>query len=299
MKGNRNTEGYMKLFTVIALALLLLYELLSGKIYYYVHPRYFPGIWFAVIVLFLFAASMLGELKKGRHNAGSKQYLLYLLPVVLALLFPAMEGGGNVAIAQNSGKSSLYGSNTADKAGNSKEDTLKDDSAGTDSSEDTQSSSTDNSIDGTAENPEDSAPVETPVPEEKDKSLKYKNKDKDGTTLISDDEYGGWYYELFDYLKDFKGKRYRFTAQVFTMDGLKASQFLAGRYIMTCCALDLTGYGIITESDLSSKLKENEWITVTGTIGEYNYKGSMVPILKDVVISKTKAPKEEYVYYYY
>ena len=338
MRGNKNLEIYIKLFTVLALALFLAYELISGKITYYVHPRYLYGIWGAIVALLVFACSMMGELRRGRHNSNLKPYFLYLLPVVLAILFPAVEGGnGNIAIAQSSkGAESLYGSkNVADTADSKAEDSAwNTDGASTDgdvqgsngdSAADVQDSNGDSAADiqdsngGAADirdsngdsaadvqdseeiagDSTDESPGEAANADEKDRSLKYKNKTGDGAILISDEDFGCWYFELFDFLKDFKGKRYQYTAQVFHMEDLKANQFLAGRYVMTCCALDLMGYGVITESDKSSSLKENEWITVTGTIGEYEYKGSKVPCLKDVVIKKTKAPKEEYVYYYY
>ncbi len=51
------------------------------------------------------------------------------------------------------------------------------------------------------------------------------------------------------------------------------------------------------ESDITSELKENEWVTVTGTIQEYDYNGTKIPMLTDTVITKTDAPKDEYVYY--
>lgn len=283
MRGNKNLETLIKLVIVIALALFLAYELLSGRIYYYVHPRYLYGIWFAVIALLVFAFSLMKEIKKGKHNSNVKQYLLYLLPLVLAVLFPAVEGGnGNIAIAQSS------------KGAETSYDTpVQDDSAGESLEETPDYEDADSSTDDLEQSWTEAAPVET------DRSLKYKNKTEDGTILISDDEFSCWYFELFDYLKDFKGKRYQFTAQVFSMEDLKENQFLAGRYIMTCCAVDLTGYGIITESDKTPDLEKDQWITVTGTVEEYNYKGSKVPMLTDVVISKTEPPKEEYVYYYY
>lgn len=305
MRGNKNLEIYIKLFTVLALALFLAYELISGKITYYVHPRYLYGIWGAVVALLVFACSMMGELRRGRHNSNLKPYFLYLLPVVLAILFPAVEGGnGNVAIAQSSkGAESLYGKNASDTTDSKTEDSAwNTDGASTDG--DAQGSNGDSASDvqdseEITGDSADNSSGEAANADEKDRSLKYKNKTGDGAILISDEDFGCWYFELFDFLKDFKGKRYQYTAQVFHMEDLKANQFLAGRYVMTCCALDLMGYGIITESDKSSSFKENVWITVTGTIGESEYKGSKVPCLKDVVIKKTKAPKEEYVYYYY
>ncbi|MPM86855.1 hypothetical protein SDC9_133947 [bioreactor metagenome] len=81
------------------------------------------------------------------------------------------------------------------------------------------------------------------------------------------------------------------------MEDLKENQFLAGRYFMVCCAADLVGYGIVCESDIRSDLEDEEWITVTGTIQTCEYNGNIVPILKDVTITKAEAPAVEYIYY--
>lgn len=311
MRGNRNLEVFIKIIILLALAGLLIYELLSGKIYYYVHPRYLPGLWIAVAVLLLFALSMIREGRKGRHNSSLRQYPIYLLPIILALLFPVLEGGnGNIAIAGSNGAAS----GSYDKNSEGSQDTVStkentDGNGGTDS-ENTEgtANSSDEITDGTGdinnETVDNTGDVGTISSEEswqepEDKSKKYQTANADGTIVISDDEYAGWYYDLFDYLGDFTGKKYQFTAQVFSMEGLKDNQFLAGRYIMTCCAVDLLGYGLICDYEKNSIPKENEWLTVTGTVTESEYNGRTVPILTDVVISKTEPPKEEYVYYYY
>lgn len=288
MKGNKNIDNICKIVILLALTGLLLYELISGKIYYYVHPRYLPGLWLSVVVLLVFAISLLMERKRGRHNSSVSQYGLYAVPIVLALLFPVIQGGnGNIAIAQSSiGRDA---NNTS--AGQE----LSDEE---DSSTDTEVTEADTN--DTEEGIDSFGNTEIVQPAEpEDKSQKYAVKAENGAVLISDEEYAAWYYDLYDYLEDFKGKRYQFTAQVFPLEGLKENQFLAGRYIMTCCAVDLTGYGLISESDLAGGLKENEWLTVTGTIGEYEYNGMKVPYLTDIEVEKATAPKEEYVYYYY
>ncbi|WOO35656.1 TIGR03943 family protein [Anaerocolumna sp. AGMB13020] len=289
MKGNRNIDNICKIVILLSLTGLLLYELISGKIYYYVHPRYLPGLWLSVVVLLVFAISLLWEKKKGRHNSSVSQYGLYAVPIVLALLFPVIQGGnGNIAIAQSSiGRDS---NNSIDAGQELSEEK--------DISSDTDVTLTDPN--DTEEGTDSFGNTEIPEPvEPEDKSQKYAVKSENGAILISNEEYAAWYYDLYDYLDDFKGKRYQFTAQVFPLEGLKANQFLAGRYIMTCCAVDLTGYGLISESDLADGLKENEWLTVTGTIGEYEYNGMKVPYLTDIEMEKAAAPKEEYVYYYY
>ncbi len=288
MKGNKNIDNICKIVILLALTGLLLYELISGKIYYYVHPRYLPGLWLSVVVLLVFAISLLMERKRGRHNSSVSQYGLYAVPIVLALLFPVIQGGnGNIAIAQSS-----IGRDTNNT------------SAGQELSEEEDSSTdaevTEADTNDAEEEIDSFGNTEIVQPAEpEDKSQKYAVKAENGAVLISDEEYAAWYYDLYDYLEDFKGKRYQFTAQVFPLEGLKENQFLAGRYIMTCCAVDLTGYGLISESDLAGGLKENEWLTVTGTIGEYEYNGMKVPYLTDIEVEKATAPKEEYVYYYY
>lgn len=288
MKGNKNIDNICKIVILLALTGLLLYELISGKIYYYVHPRYLPGLWLSVVVLLVFAISLLMERKRGRHNSSVSQYGLYAVPIVLALLFPVIQGGnGNIAIAQSS-----IGRDTNNT------------SAGQELSEEEDSSTdaevTEADTNDAEEEIDSFGNTEIVQPAEpEDKSQKYAVKAENGAVLISDEEYAAWYYDLYDYLDDFKGKRYQFTAQVFPLEGLKENQFLAGRYIMTCCAVDLTGYGLISESDLAGGLKENEWLTVTGTIGEYEYNGMKVPYLTDIEVEKATAPKEEYVYYYY
>lgn len=289
MKGNKNIDNICKIVILLALAGLLLYELISGKIYYYVHPRYLPGLWLSVIVLVIFSISLLMERKRGRHNSSVSQYGLYAVPIVLALLFPVIQGGnGNIAIAQSSIGRDINNNTNAGQELSEEEDSSTD-------AEVTEADTND------AEEEIDSfGNTEIVQPAEpEDKSQKYAVKAENGAVLISDEEYAAWYYDLYDYLDDFKGKRYQFTAQVFPLEGLKENQFLAGRYIMTCCAVDLTGYGLISESDLAGGFKENEWLTVTGTIGEYEYNGMKVPYLTDIEVEKATAPKEEYVYYYY
>ncbi|WP_416388683.1 hypothetical protein [Lachnotalea glycerini] len=48
---------------------------------------------------------------------------------------------------------------------------------------------------------------------------------------------------------------------------------------------------------MRSELKDEEWITVEGTIDEYEYNGYMVPLLTDVTITKAEAPDVAYIYY--
>jgi putative membrane protein len=236
-------------------------------------------------MLFLFAIKLISELRKGRHNSSSRKYAIYFLPLALAILFPVVEGGNaDKVIAKSTTPTSIDGvNNLSEQINDTSRDTITDSIAGEyNSTEEYDYLFDDEGV--SYEEPDD-------------KSLKYPTNMVDGAIKIDDEYYSSWYYDLFDYLEDFKGKRYQFLAQVYSMEGLGENEFLAGRYIMVCCATDLTGYGIVCKSDMLKELKEDDWILVTATIDEYDYEGTKIPFLADPVIEKAEAPSDEYVYY--
>ncbi|MFV0344553.1 MAG: TIGR03943 family putative permease subunit [Anaerocolumna sp.] len=282
MRGNKNIEVLIQMIILVSIALFLTFLLVTNKINYYVHPRYRLGIWACAVTLFLLAFRLIFELRKGRHNSNSRKYAIYMIPLVFAIVFPVVEGGNaNKVIAESANSSVLDEiTNLEDKTESSLGDS-EDENALNDSVE------YDYLFD------EDGSTYEEP----EDKSLKYPTEMIDGVISISEEYFASWYYDLYDYLEDFKGKRYQFLAQVYSMEGLGEDEFLAGRYIMVCCATDLTGYGIVCKSDFREELKEDQWILVTATIDEYDYNGTKIPYLADPVIEKAEAPADEYVYY--
>jgi len=302
MRRKKNAEVIVQFIILIAMAVLLAMGMISGKVKYYVHPRYHWGIWISIGVLFIFAFSVLGEIKKARHNVNLKQYLIYVLPVFVVLLFP-VQGVGSAqvnVIGGNQNTGTARYENTDQSLDESPESNdIKDSFDGADNLKDyTKETEEDFDI---IEDSQDTSLTDTTDLQEfntyDDMSEKYAGEVVDGATIIKDDYFASWYYDTFDYLEDFIGKRYQFTAQVFYLEGLKENQFLPGRYVMTCCAADVSGFGLICETDKIKDLKEEEWIQVSGTIKEGTYNGSKVPVLTEVEITGIEAPADEYVYY--
>ncbi len=307
MRRNRNIEVIVQIIILTGIAALLAAGMITGKVNNYIHPRYHLGIWISIAVLLLFIIRLLTDLKTARHNVNLRPYFLFAVPVCIAILFPADgTGKGDMAIAK--------GMVSADRPGGTGEGTntaAQEDSDGilTDTEEEIidYTNNPDNLLTSPYDTEYDSSedgsgntlifPGEETAIVYDDMSDKYKGVEIDGATVINDDNFAAWYYDTYDYLSDFTGKRYRFLAQVYPTDEFGENRFLAGRYIMVCCAADASGYGLVCENDISGSLKENEWITVTGTIQEYDYQGSKIPMLTDTVITKAKAPREEYVYF--
>jgi putative membrane protein len=340
MRRRYNLEAIIQILILLSSAALLLYGILSGKVNYYIHPRYQKGIWISIAACILFAIRLTPDIKKARHNVNLKPYIIFVIPFFVTFLFPPAEitkaevilsGKTSLNINnsnrkttitdvskendQNSGydDTDIYEEARALDAAEASEGTERTDSSEIEGSDETVAS---NEIEGsdetlysdeTADANSDStdgfgggeinkdATADSTTRE--DTSEKYNGKTVKGATVIEDDYFASWYYDLYDYLDDFTGKRYQFLAQVYTLDDSKENQFLAGRYVMVCCAADVTGYGIICESNKRKELKDDEWITVTATIGKYEYNGTEVPILKNAVITKAEAPKDIYAYY--
>lgn len=347
MRRKKNTEVIVQIVILSGIMLLLAAGLIGGRVNNYVHPRYHFGMWVSIGILFLFIISLITDLNKARHNVNLKPYLLFAVPLIIAVIFPANGIGkaemviakGSTSLSSGAGTETVSNSDTVNNnavnnnTGNNNNDTGNNNTGNNNTGNNTDTvnnTDTGNNADGadnsdTAQteeddidytnnpdnlltssydtedantpsgNSSDSAAEEVPVYD--NMSDKYKGEQVDGATVIKDDNFAVWYYDTYDYLKDFVGKRYQFLAQVYPSNDFGKNRFLAGRYIMVCCAADASGYGIICENDISPDLKENEWITVTGTIQEYEFQGAMVPMLTDTVITKAKAPKDEYVYY--
>lgn len=268
MFRKNNTDAIIQITISMAIACFLIYQMVSGKINYYVHPRFYVGIWISIVVLILFAFRLLSKVDKARHNVNLRHYLIFVIPLLLAIFFPASSvSGTEMTLANGSAASESESVSTISDTGNSVEDT-------------TASSEQSDIIEET-----------TSVAE------KYSQLEVNGIMMITDDVFYSWYTDLFGNVDDFVGKKCQYVAQVYSMEGLSDTEFLAGRYFMVCCAADLAGYGIICESDIRSSLAEEEWILVTGTIQKTEYNGYEVPLLTNVTIEETEAPDTEYIYY--
>lgn len=293
MRRKKNMEVMIQFFILAGIAIVLLYGMLSGKINNYVHPRFCLGLWISIIVLFAFALSMLFNMKKPRHNVNLIPYGIYLVPLLIAFIFPDSKVNADMVMAESRTISNLD-TNKADTEVNQSDITdeseLESDSIAPYTTDDSYTTYNDATS-------QDNIDILDEASSEEDLAEKYSCYEVDGITNINDDTFANWYFDVYDHLDNFKGKRYQFLGQVYSLEGLADNQFLAGRYFMVCCAADLAGYGFICESDIRDQLEEDQWITVTGTIAECEYEGEKVPKLIDVEIEGAQAPEVEYVYF--
>lgn len=83
---------------------------------------------------------------------------------------------------------------------------------------------------------------------------------------IDDVDYAIWYRDLSESMMEYNGKAVKFKGLVAEDERLPANSIVIGRPIMTCCVDDIQYGGLICIFKAPTTLKNQEWVTVKGTI---------------------------------
>ena len=83
---------------------------------------------------------------------------------------------------------------------------------------------------------------------------------------IDDMDYAIWYRDVSENMMEYNGKTVKFKALAATDERLSANSIVLGRPIMTCCVDDIQYAGLISVFKGNSTPKNEEWVTVKGTI---------------------------------
>ncbi len=303
---------------------LMLYLVSSGKYLSYVTPRMEPYLYFAAIVMGIWALAGLGRLFRPQHKVRSGHCFVLAIPILLLLLphsplkVSDLSGnyiGGN-PFSSRPGQSSSYGAPqkqapSGDSGFNaspaiSSEPTADLAESSTEPAEDP-SAIAGNDLPSEDTAPEDSidAPVpdtQTDLPEEEYSTglpgLDTANK----KITVSNDDFGIWLSEIYMDMEKYKGYTVVMTGFVFKdPEILKKDEFVPARLMMSCCAADLAPVGLVCKYDGASELKEESWVTVEGTLSivQNEYEGEKYddPQLTITKITSAEAV-EDYVYLY-
>ena len=116
---------------------------------------------------------------------------------------------------------------------------------------------------------------------------------------IVDDDYGIWYLDASENPMKYEGKTVKIKGMVYQPPGITGTQFVTGRYAMTCCADDMASVGFICDYELADKLEQKTWVNITAKIKNEYHPGyqSNGPILYVEDISKANQPEEPIVYF--
>ena len=115
---------------------------------------------------------------------------------------------------------------------------------------------------------------------------------------IGDEDFGTFYLDAMEHPDRYDGKIIRARGRAFRMDDMPKDCYVFGRHVMTCCADDIGGIGLLCK--YRDKAPEtNGWIMVEAK-AEKSFSplhGCEAVILIEQKATPTVAPKEELVYF--
>lgn len=112
---------------------------------------------------------------------------------------------------------------------------------------------------------------------------------------IADEDYALFYRDITEEPDKYDKKTVKFKGQVAKLRREKVGMFAPGRFVMTCCADDITFMGIPCKWANAEKLKPRSWVMVTACVSvQYHsvYRG-IGPILTANVVSAAEAAAED------
>lgn len=117
---------------------------------------------------------------------------------------------------------------------------------------------------------------------------------------IQDQDYAVWYRDISEEEKKYGGKVLRFRCMAVKSKKLPPKTFLAGRYLMTCCAEDITFAGLACQWDKPLDFESKDWFVITAKVSikfspVYEKRG---PVLQVLSMEPCDAPEQEVATFY-
>lgn len=112
---------------------------------------------------------------------------------------------------------------------------------------------------------------------------------------IKDEDYALFYRDISEEPKKYDGKTVKFKAQVARLKKDKDGFFAPGRFVMTCCAADISFMGLPCKYGRSNTLRARDWVVVTAKVANrfhVLYKG-VGPILTAIEVVPAEAPEKD------
>lgn len=93
---------------------------------------------------------------------------------------------------------------------------------------------------------------------------------KNGIITLTENNFTGVLYSIWSSPDKYVGRRIAVEGFIYREKAMDANQLIISRMIINCCAADTVVVGIAAEYGGKERLKENEWVSVMGTINMMN-----------------------------
>jgi putative membrane protein len=83
---------------------------------------------------------------------------------------------------------------------------------------------------------------------------------------------------------------------VYRDERFEETQFLVGRFIVSCCVADASPIGLVVQSSEAAELADDQWVEITGHFETGVFDGEEMPLLIIETIQKIEPPQQPYLY---
>ncbi len=272
-KTRQLIESGLRALILLGFAVLLYRLVDSGKIVYYVNPKYAVLVKGAALTLFvMFLAQVFRTARRdhacgghGLPGGGKWGYIAFMVPLLMAYFLP--DAPLDAGMAAN--KRPVFNARIAAPAAGPP--AAQPEGAG--------------SVAPGTDRPAGTARP-SPVGELRKASI----------IDVSDDNFNLVMSEIYLFPDEYTGKGITMLGFVDRDESFLPNQFGLVRYVVTCCSADATLGGMICEYNHAAGLKKGAWITVSGTIQKGWYEQRILPVIKVTSHKEVEAPRSPYIY---
>ncbi len=129
------------------------------------------------------------------------------------------------------------------------------------------------------------------------KGMSQAEKTADGTLVINSQYFVNMVDDLYLNLDDYVGQKVRIQGFGIRMKNFSPNQIVVSRLVMTCCAADASGVGLMIEGDAVSQYENDDWMDAEGVIEATDYDGDRVPLIRITKLTPMKPLDNKFVYY--
>lgn len=255
-----NKVGLIWLFILLCFLYYFLYLIYTKKYLLFVHPRMGKYIMFSAILLLLLVFNQIINLIKRYSNEKFKcGYIIFLIPLLCALLAPTQNISASISKNKNIGLSSQ---------------------ANTDQSPNQKARQIISQLN----------PYGT---------LTSKDIIKGDKINVDDVSMSFAMQDMYVHPKRYENKSITLKGFIYRDKNFNVNEFAVARLWMTCCTADTSIIGLTVKYNDAGSYKSNTWVTVNGTVRlmyPTNKSKNLIPYVQVAHISMTNIPKNQYVY---
>jgi uncharacterized repeat protein (TIGR03943 family) len=93
-----------------------------------------------------------------------------------------------------------------------------------------------------------------------------------------------------------RGQEARVIGFVYRDERFSESQFLVGRFIVSCCVADASPVGLVVQGEETADFENDQWIEINGHFETGTFDGEETPILIIDSIKAIEPPAQPYLY---